>query len=72
MTANEVGFVDNIMKMDNYIKEIQNIVKENFDVDSKYDSETNTLSINECDNNKISKAKEYILSKINEDLITIK
>lgn len=72
MTANEVGFVDNIMKMDNYIKEIQDTVKENFDVDSKYDSETNTLSINECDNKKISKAKEYILSKINEDLITIK
>ena len=71
MTANEVGFVDNIMNIDKYVNQIQEDVKNIYNVDTKYDSESNTILLNESDTLKISSAKQYILSKIDENLITI-
>ena len=72
MTTNEVGFVKNMMNIDNYIASIQENVKNLYDVDTKYDSDDNTLFLNESNEAKLSLAKNYILSKIDENLISIK
>ena len=71
MTANEVGFVGNMMKIDNYIQKVQEEIKEKFNVDSNYNSDTDTLHINESNGEQLSIIKQYVLSRIDENLITI-
>lgn len=71
MTANEVGFVNNIVNVDKYIDNIIEHIEEEFGVKAQYDKENNILHLNESDSIKISSAKNYILSKIDEDFINI-
>lgn len=71
MTNNEIGFVDNILNMDNYIGNICEQVEEKYGVHSEYNNDTNTIQLNESDNLRLSAAKNYILSKIDTNLIDI-
>ena len=71
MTNNEIGFVDNILNMDNYIGNVCEQVEEKYGVHSEYNNDTNTIQLNESDNLRLSAAKNYILSKIDTNLIDI-
>lgn len=73
MTSNEMKFVENIVNFDKKIQTIQNHIKENFNVESKYDEESNTLYLlKESDNNlQLSFANDVIKETLNELLVNV-
>ena len=74
MTINECNFVKMIVNYDKGIQELQDNIKENFNINSEYDDCTNTLHLfteNIKDSLQLVSAKNYILSKIDEGLINV-
>ena len=75
MTENEKDFVKKFFEHKTNICKSQDYIKEHFNVNSEYNEETNTLhlfckNVNESLN--LAAAKEYLLTAIDETMITIK
>jgi len=71
---NLFNYVKSIINHDDNVSTVRNYIKENYNVDSRYDKETNVLYIyskfvNESLN--VVAAKEYIYDTIGEDMITV-
>ena len=73
MTSNEMKFVENIVNFDKKIQTVQNHIKENFNVESKYDEKSNTLYLlKESDNNlQLSFANDIMKETLNELLVNV-
>lgn len=70
-----IEFLDAIINADEYIKNAQEVIKENYNVESIYKKKENSLyiytrNINESLN--ILNAKEYLLERFPEEMLTIK
>ncbi len=75
MTNNEKDFVKSIVEHIENINKAQEYVQNNFNVKTKYNEETNTLNLWTTNINEalqIIAAKDYLISTIGEDMITIK
>lgn len=71
---NILAFVEKMVNYNDHIKNAQEYIKENYNVKSSFDDETNTLyiystNINESLN--VVAAKEYINDTIGEDFVTV-
>ena len=74
MTDNEKVFVKTIVDLESNVKAAQSYIKENFNIDSEYDDEANTIKLT-CPNvvealNLIS-AKSYINEQFENTPITV-
>lgn len=70
-----IEFLDAIINADKYIKNAQEVIKENYNVESIYKKKENSLyiytrNINESLN--VLNAKEYLLERFPEEMLTIK
>lgn len=70
-----IEFLDAIINADEYIKNAQEVIKESYNVESIYKKKENSLyiytrNINESLN--ILNAKEYLLERFPEEMLTIK
>lgn len=68
-------FLESFINHKSNVSKGQAYIKENFNIDSEYNEETNTLhlfckNVNESLN--LAAAKEYLLTSIDETMITIK
>lgn len=75
MTENEKDFVKNFFEHKTNICKSQDYIKENFNVNSEYNEETNTLhlftnNVNESLN--LATAKDYILQQLDNTMINVK
>lgn len=75
MTKNEKDFVKNFFEHKTNICKSQDYIKENFNVNSEYNEETNTLhlftnNVNESLN--LATAKDYILQQLDNTMINVK
>ena len=74
MTVNEVKFVDMIANHEKHIEEVQKYIKENYNISSSYNEESNTIhiwtsNINEC--LQLNSAKDFILSYFEDNMINV-
>lgn len=70
-----LNYLDNMLHSDDYVKQAQNYIKENFNVCSDFDNATSTLyiytrNINESLN--IAAAEEYLENTLSQEIINIK
>jgi hypothetical protein len=75
MTNNEKDFVKSIVEHIENINKAQEYVQNNFNVKTRYDEESNTLNLWTTNINEalqIIAAKDYLISTIGEDMVTIK
>ena len=72
--SNEQLLIDKILNIHENIKSIQTYIKENYNIDSEYDSEDNMIylwskNVNESLN--LAAAKEYILNEIGSEFVEV-
>lgn len=72
--SNEQLLIDKILNIHENIKSIQNYIKENYNIDSEYDSEDNMIylwskNVNESLN--LAAAKEHILNEIGSEFVEV-
>ncbi len=71
--VNEKHFAEKLLNFDNNIITVQNYIKEHYNIDSEYDSKDDTLyiwsNVNESQN--LNYARNYILSNIGEDFVDV-
>ena len=75
MKSNERILLETFLNHNNNISKVRSYIKENFNIDSEYNEETNTLhlySTNVNESSELLLAKEYILSQIDESMLNIK
>lgn len=71
---NEKIYVEQFVNFTENIKQVQNFIKENFGVDSKYDNENCKLNIwndNIFESKQLPAAKEYVNSCIDESMLLV-
>lgn len=72
--SNEQLLIDKILNIHENIKSIQDYIKENYNIDSEYDSEDNMIylwskNVNESLN--LAAAKEHILNEIGSEFVDV-
>lgn len=75
MNNNEKLFIESFINHNDNISKAQKYIKENFNIDSKYDETKNILHLfatNINENLNLVSAKDYVLSIIDETMIQIK
>lgn len=75
MYENEKRVLESILNFKSNLEKAQQHIRENYNVESEYDSEENTLyiysqNINEAMN--VATAREYIDSEIGENFVNVK
>lgn len=74
MKSNEVLFLETFLNHKENVNKTQKYIKENFNIDSEYKEETNTLHLysnNINESLELVSAKEYILSQIDESMLSV-
>ncbi len=75
MKSNERILLETFLNHNDNVKKAQKYVKENFNIDTEYNEETNTLhlySTNVNESLQLLSAKEYVLSQIDESMLNVK
>lgn len=74
-TVNELKLLNSILDHKENVEKAQNYIQENFGVNTKYDKETNTISLwtrNINESLQLVAAKEYVEKEIGLDSINVK
>lgn len=74
-TDNELKLLNSILDHKENVEKAQNYIKENFGVNTKYDEETNTISLwtrNINESLQLVAAKEYVEKEIGLDSVNVK
>lgn len=75
ITENDMKFLKSVVDYESDVKKVQRYIKENYNVESRFDEKTLTLSIYSNDVNEslgIVNASEYAKNEIGEDRIIVK
>ena len=75
MKSNERILLETFLNHNDNVKKAQKYVKENFNIDTEYNEETNTLhlySTNVNESLQLLSAKEYVLSQIDGSMLNVK
>lgn len=74
MKSNELMFLETFLNHKENVNKARTYIKENFNIDSEYNEDTNTLHLycnNVNESLELVPAKEYILSQIDESMLAI-
>ena len=74
MKSNELMFLETFLNHKENVNKARTYIKENFNIDSEYNEDTNTLHLycnNVNESLELVPSKEYILSQIDESMLAI-